>query len=213
LLIGFESLNPNNLSAMSKRMNRIEDYRAALARLRRAGVFVYGTFIFGYPHDTPEGFMDSVRFAKEERFLLAAFNHLVPFPGTPLYRDLAAAQRLIYRQWWLHDDYRFGQVPFRPEAMTPSEIEENCHRARRSFYTWGSILRRSLEFRTNCPTPGRAWAYWMLNLMLRRELSQKAGIPLGGSMDQPAEPASSANGPVAGMKLHESLPFQDRGRE
>ena len=181
LLVGFESLNRQNLAAMGKRINRVDEYRAALDCLRRAGVFVYGTFIFGYPFDTTESFEESVRFAKKENLFLAAFNHLVPFPGTPLYRELAATGRLQYPQWWLHEDYRFGQVPFHPAAMEAIEIEENCHRARSSFYTWGSILRRSLDFKTNSPTPGRAWAFWMLNWMLRRELSQKAGIPLGGA--------------------------------
>jgi len=168
---------------MGKRINKVDDYRAALGRLRRAGVFVYGTFIFGYPHDTPEGFAESVRFAKQENLFLAAFNHLVPFPGTPLYRDLETGGRLNYSRWWLSEDYRFGQVPFRPATMSANEVETNCHQARSAFYTWGSILRRSLEFRGNSPTPGRAWAYWTLNWMLRRELSQKAGIPLGGSHD------------------------------
>jgi len=180
LLIGFESLNPRNLAAMGKRINKVDDYRAALDRLRRAGVFVYGTFIFGYPHDTPESFDESVRFAKKESLFLAAFNHLVPFPGTPLYHDLETAGHLNYRQWWLSEEYRFGQVPFRPTTMRATEVEQNCHRARSSFYTWRSIAHRSLEFKCNSPTPGRAWAYWMLNWMLRRELSQKAGIPLGG---------------------------------
>ncbi len=180
LLIGFESLNTKNLERMGKRINKVEDFRAALGRLRRAGIFTYGTFIFGYPHDTRESFEQSVRFAKEEKIFLAAFNHLVPFPGTPLYRDLEQEKRLKYAQWWLNDDYRFGQVPFRPSAMDAGEIEENCHRVRRSFYTWPSIFRRSLEFRANSPNLGRAWAYWMLNWMLRRELTQKAGIPLGG---------------------------------
>ena len=116
LLVGFESLNRQNLAAMGKRINKVDEYRAALDCLRRAGVFVYGTFIFGYPFDTPESFEESVRFAKKENLFLAAFNHLVPFPGTPLYRELAAAGQLQYPQWWLHEDYRFGQVPFHPAA-------------------------------------------------------------------------------------------------
>jgi hypothetical protein len=67
--------------------------------------------------------------------------------------------------------------------MKADEVERNCHQARSSSYTWGSMFRRSLAFRCNSPTPGRAWAYWMLNWMLRRELSQKAGIPLGDGND------------------------------
>ena len=55
LLVGFESLNHRNLAAMGKRwINRVDEYRAALDCMRRAGVFVYGTFIFGYPYDSPK---------------------------------------------------------------------------------------------------------------------------------------------------------------
>jgi radical SAM superfamily enzyme YgiQ (UPF0313 family) len=180
LLIGFESLHPQNLAAMGKPINRVEEYRATLGRLRRAGVFTYGTFVFGYPHDTPDLFDRSVAFAKAEKLFLAAFNHLVPFPGTPLYQDLARAGRLKMSPWWLDDHYQFGQVPFEPEGMPAAEVERHCQRARKSFYTWGSIFRRGLEFRGNAPSARRAWAYWLLNGMLRRELSQKAGIPLGG---------------------------------
>jgi radical SAM superfamily enzyme YgiQ (UPF0313 family) len=180
VLIGFESLNHQNLEAMGKRVNKVEDYHTALERLRRAGIFVYGTFIFGYPHDTPESFEQSVHFAKEEKLLIAAFNHLVPFPGTPLYQGLEKEGHLKYPQWWLSDGYRFGQVPFRPANLSAEAVETNCRKARRSFYAWGSILRRSLEFRCNSASPRQAWAYWTLNLMLRRELSQKFGIPLGG---------------------------------
>ena len=79
-----------NLAAMGKRINRVDDYRAALGRLRRAGVFVYGTFIFGYPHDTPETFKESVRFAKGGKSLSGCVQSPGAFPGTPLYRELEA---------------------------------------------------------------------------------------------------------------------------
>ena len=182
LLIGFESLNPKSLAAMGKKINQVDEYRDAVGRLRRAGIFVYGTFIFGYPHDTRDTFGPAVRFAIREKLFLTAFNHLVPFPGTPLYKRLAGKGRLKYAKWWLHDDYRFGQPPFEPEAMDAAQLEEFCHKARRTFYSWRSIFRRAIEFRCNSRSPHRVWEYFMLNLMLRRELSQKAGIPLGGHL-------------------------------
>jgi len=36
----------------------------ALSNLRRHRIRVYGTFIFGYDHDTPYGFGQTVRFAR-----------------------------------------------------------------------------------------------------------------------------------------------------
>jgi radical SAM superfamily enzyme YgiQ (UPF0313 family) len=179
LLVGFESLAAENLRAMDKGINQITEYREALARFRRAGIAIYGTFVFGYPHDTPALFEQTLAFAREEKLFMAAFNHLVPFPGTPLYRQLEAEGRLRYPKWWLHADYRFGQPPFTPVAMSADEIEAGCLRARHSFYQPGSILQRGLEPLANCRGIGKALAFFGINLLLRREVDEKRGIPLG----------------------------------
>jgi len=179
LLIGFESLDPQNLAAMDKRLNNPTDYATGLARLRAAGISVYGTFMFGLPCDTPAVFDDAVRFAVRERFFLAAFNHAVPFPGTPFYADLERQGRLTHPAWWLDVNYRFGDVPFRPATLSAAEVAEGCHRARLSFFRVGSILGRTFELNANARTPRKAATCLTLNWLLRREVTQKRGIPLG----------------------------------
>lgn len=186
LLIGFESLDGDNLSAMGKRVNRIDRYHEALARLRQAGIVIYGTFVFGYPHDTPALFAKTVQFAREERLFLAAFNHVVPFPGTPLYREIAACGQLREPQWWLSEEYRFGQVPFHPQGMTAEEIEAHCFSARTAFYGGASILQRGLDVRANCGNLRKMSAFFGLNVLLHREVAQKRGIPLGMRDEQEA---------------------------
>ncbi|MBI3177170.1 MAG: radical SAM protein, partial [Chloroflexi bacterium] len=48
VLIGFESLDEENLKVMNKRFNTMRSgFRGALENLRRHRIFVYGTFIFG----------------------------------------------------------------------------------------------------------------------------------------------------------------------
>ena len=92
VLIGFESLDSQNLLEMNKAFNMMRGgFEQALANLRRHRIRVYGTFIFGYDRDTPDSFAKTVKFAKEHSMYIAAFNHLTPFPGTPLYK--AAASR------------------------------------------------------------------------------------------------------------------------
>jgi radical SAM superfamily enzyme YgiQ (UPF0313 family) len=188
ILIGFESLAPRTLASMGKRANHIDDYRATVRRLRRAGISIYGAFVFGYPDDTPDIFDKTLRFAKESRFFLSAFNHLIPFPGTPLYDEFLAAGTLpADTPWWLDENYRFGQVPFTPaQGMSAREIEQNCERIRRSFYSIPSALHRGIDFRCNTRTLGKTLTFWHLNLLLRKELTQKKGIPLAGAPD-PAE--------------------------
>ena len=48
---------------------------------------------------------------------IAAFNHLTPFPGTPLYQRLAAEAGCSTRRGG-STTYRYNMIPFRPAWMT-----------------------------------------------------------------------------------------------
>src|SRR5450432_3382145 len=122
VLIGFESLNPANLKVMNKSFNTMRGgFEKALANLRKHRVRVYGTFIFGYDRDTLESFAETVTFAREHCLYIAAFNHLTPFPGTPLYARLVQENRMLYESWWLDDRYSYNRIPFQPRGMEPEE--------------------------------------------------------------------------------------------
>ncbi len=56
----------------------------------------------------------AAEFAIDNRFYLAAFNHLTPFPGTPLFARLQREGRLIYERWWLDERYGYNGIPFQP---------------------------------------------------------------------------------------------------
>jgi radical SAM superfamily enzyme YgiQ (UPF0313 family) len=179
VLIGFESLDPEALRAMNKSFNTMRGgYERALANLRRAGLRLYGTFIFGYDTDTPASFARAVEFARAHRFYIAAFNHLTPFPGTPLYARLAKEGRLLYDAWWLDDRYRYNMIPFQPAQMTPSALQESCRAARRAFYAWPSILQRSVDA-VNRADPFMFRNFFFINAMLRADTQQRDGYPLG----------------------------------
>jgi radical SAM superfamily enzyme YgiQ (UPF0313 family) len=179
LLIGFESLNQDSLACVNKKVNQDVDYAVALSALRKRGIVVYGTFLIGLPDDTVATMEQSTAFAIDERIFIAAFNHIVPFPGTPLYNDLDARGRLTYPAWWLSADYRFGDAPYSPECASADVLKEWCHTARRRFYNFPSILKRSMDFRANCGSMRKLGLYFTLNFLLRREISQKRGLPLG----------------------------------
>lgn len=179
LLVGFESLNPENLTSVGKAINETIDYEQALRAFRQRGILIYGTFMFGLPADSARLICDTVRFAEKQKLFLAALNHLVPFPGTPLYSVYQEEGRLVYGRWWLSDVYRFGQPPFRPSCMTSAELEQCCHQARRNFYALLSVLRRSLDFSANCANFRTAMLFFGLNFLLQREILQKRGLPLG----------------------------------
>ena len=60
-----ESLDPVALKQMNKGFNLMRGGPAeAMRNFRRHGLRIYGTFIFGYDHDTPETFRQTMDFAK-----------------------------------------------------------------------------------------------------------------------------------------------------
>lgn len=193
VLIGMESLDPENLRDMGKEWNLAGgSYAESLRRFREHGLAVYGTFVFGYDHDDPETLLRSVDFAREHKLFLAAFNHLVPFPGTPLYRRLEEQGRLLKPKWWLDPTSRVGEVTFRPQRMEPAELEAACLDARRRFYGWDSIWQRMWDGRANVNSPLMLGVYLGLNLESHFDIDRRQGLRLGAGLGEWEE----ANEPV-----------------
>lgn len=179
VLIGFESLNPENLKSMNKGFNTMKGgYEQALANLRRYRIRLYITFVFGYDHDTSASFFESVQFARRHRFFIAAFNHLTPFPGTPLYARLKQDKRLLYDSWWLDETYSYNKIPFQPVHLEPDELQRRCVEARREFYSWPSILQRSMD-PVNRGGLSMFGNFFLINSMLRSEVTKRDFYPLG----------------------------------
>ena len=183
-LIGFESLNPSSLRQLKKQWNtKWQSYDDAIAVFRRAGIMLYGTFIFGCDNDTPDSFGETVAFALRNKFVLANFNPLTPTPGAPLYDELLAEGRLLHDRWWLDPEFGYGDATFEPRGMTAQELTEGCFAARRQFNTAGSILSRMLDLRANGRSVFRAGVYLLANLKSRREIMRKQGRRLGAAGD------------------------------
>lgn len=179
VLIGIESLDPADLRRMGKAFNLAGGGPpAAVAAFRRHGIAVYGTFVVGYDADTPAAVRERVQFAIESGMFIAAFNHLTPFPGTPLYARLKAEGRLRWDAWWLAPDYRYNEVPYLPVNMSPDEVRRACLDARHQFYSWSSIARRLPAQR-----PGMWVRHAAINALHRWDVDSRDGLPLGDEAD------------------------------
>ena len=180
VFVGFESLDERNLRQMNKKGNiKGGTYSEAVKRFRSRGIMVVGAFLFGYDYDTPDSIRQALDFSLEQKLCLAHFNPLFPTPGTPLYDRLAAENRLKFNAWWLSDEYRYGDAMFQPAAMTPGELTDGCLQARIEFNRYSAYLRRALEFKANSRSPFSFGIYLIANLISRREIHRKQGIPLG----------------------------------
>jgi radical SAM superfamily enzyme YgiQ (UPF0313 family) len=179
-LIGFESLDASNLIQMKKNWNTKQGtYTQALAEIYQRGMMVFGSFVFGYDHDTTDSFDRTLEFAMRSKLALAQFNSLVPFPATRLYERLRKEKRLLMERWWLDDAFRYGSSIFRPRKMTPDELRAGVARLHRQFNAYGAIGRRLWASPSNASSLVNLFAYLTVNMVTKRELSNKEGQPLG----------------------------------
>ena len=181
-VIGFETLNPASLKAMGKTANlrASQGYAQEIESLKHCGLQTWAAFMVGHDEDTPESLYATLDFALRHKFTFAAFNLLMPYPGTPLYARLQAEKRLLYEgRWWTHPDYRFNHAAFQPARMSPDELTHIAFDLRRRWSSPASIVRRFLDLRTNMRTLYRMGVYWAYNPLFRREVFKKQGLRLG----------------------------------
>ena len=181
-VMGFESITPESLTEARKPANggAGERFKREIGILRDHGLLTWAAFTLGYDHDTRDSIMRTLDFALEHRFAFAAFNILMPYPGTELYKELECENRLLFDgRWWLHPSYRFNQAAFLPRTMSPDELTEACHTARKEFNSVPSIVRRLSDVGLIGRSLGRALSYVRYAALFRREVYKKNGMRFG----------------------------------
>lgn len=185
ILIGFESLEVENLKQMNKDWSINVGKRDELVKaIHDAGISIYATFVFGFDYDTPDTVKQALAFSQKHGFFFAAFNHLLPFPGTPLFERLQREGRLIRDKWWLDEGYKYGDIPFTPKNMSPEQLSQLCAQARRDFYKPGSVLNGWLKLLGRNLNPLMSYIFLSQNLKLGQEVDEKLNIPVGSGLDE-----------------------------
>ncbi len=182
-VIGFESIKEESIKGMGKGVNKTyvhDRYKNAIEELRSYGLQTWAAFTVGHDTDTAESIKETCEFAIKSKFSFAAYNILMPYPGTPLYEELKSQNRLLYDgKWWIHKDYRFNHAAFIPKNMTPDELTEVSFYCRKKMNSLSSIVYRAFEFRTNMRNPIRFMYYCMYNPLFRKETFKKQDMSLG----------------------------------
>ena len=179
-LIGFESLNIENLKVMKKAANLQNiDYDKILANLYDCNLMVYGTFVIGYDFDTENSLNELVIFALKNQFMIANFNPLMPMPGTTLYERLMQENKLVHQRWWLDETFKYGDAMLVPNKMTPEDLMQGCREARFTFYSWRNIIARFFHRKANAHSLTNQWLFLVMNWISRKEIYSKQGRRLG----------------------------------
>lgn len=139
-LIGMESIDPDNLASVHKGFNRPDEYRSLFRLFKQHRISAMAAMIFGFDHDSPDVFANTVDFLKGCAVPRALFTILTPVPGTPLFEQFESEDRIVERNFSLYDG---AHAVFAPRRMSPRELENGFWRAYRSFYDLPSIASRT----------------------------------------------------------------------
>jgi radical SAM superfamily enzyme YgiQ (UPF0313 family) len=140
LFVGFETLSSRGLAGAGKRQNLGRDYSEVARKLDSLGIMINGSFVFGLDGEDRDVFPRTVDWALQAGITTATFHILTPYPGTALFADMAARNRIETRNWDLYDT---RHVVYRPLGLAPEELKRGYDWAYKSFYRWGSILKAS----------------------------------------------------------------------
>ena len=140
LLLGFESLNQDNLRGIYKGFNKAVRYRDIVQTLHGHGISVQGCFVFGFDGDDSSVFRTTVDQVLDMRLDIPRYSIYTPYPGTLLFQRLQAEGRILSRNW---DDYDTMHVVFRPRRMTPEALYDGFKWAYGETFRLQQIVRRT----------------------------------------------------------------------
>jgi radical SAM superfamily enzyme YgiQ (UPF0313 family) len=141
LFVGIESIKEAQMSSFRKSFNSLQGLENALTKMRKAGIFVHASMIFGFDEDTKDVFDETVKFLIKNKVHTVSFNVLTPYPGTKTFRKMKEEGRLLTDDWKYYDH---STVVFQPKNMTPVELMVGKIRAGKKFYGAWSTFRRLL---------------------------------------------------------------------
>jgi len=143
--IGFESPSMEGLAEVGKKFNILKgaDFRGAVQRIRRHKIQVVGSFILGLDVDKPGIGRCIAEAADQYGVDYLSLLLLTPLPGTRLWHDMAAEDRIALNRY--PTDWKYYTLTFpvaRYKHLTMDAIIEEAVSCNRRFYAPGAIARR-----------------------------------------------------------------------
>jgi radical SAM superfamily enzyme YgiQ (UPF0313 family) len=146
MLVGFESLNKDNLKAMRKatNLNAISKYNDYIKRIHDSGIAILGAFIIGYPNDNIETTNILSDFILDNKIDIFIISYLTPLPGTKLFKKLNDEKRIIGSNDMEHwKKYDFVNVVFKHEKLSKEELEEIMYKIREKIMVpFSAMIKR-----------------------------------------------------------------------
>ena len=133
VLFGVESANQETLDRFVKAL-KVEDVVEGCRWAHEAGLKVHLTFMFGHAWEGPREIENTVALAR--RLLAKGWASTlqctltIPYPGTPLFKELKAGGGLLTEDW---DEYDMRRAVTKTPLVGEAEIKDAIRRVYRGF--------------------------------------------------------------------------------
>ena len=136
--LGFESGSKHVLADMNRHVT-LEQYREKCALLaKHSHIRLMGFFILGYPTETREDVVQTIKFSRELPIHRAAFFFFTPHPGTAIYKELCENNELP-KDYWKRLYYETPTMDTR--SLSVRELKHFQRIALWKFYSRPIILK------------------------------------------------------------------------
>jgi radical SAM superfamily enzyme YgiQ (UPF0313 family) len=147
LLVGIESIEDGSNHAHKKFHNPAIRQTECIKNIRKAGICVYGSFIYGLDEDTLALPGRIEAFIEETGIDVPGINLLRPIPGTGVFDRLASEGRLLHSHDD-HDAFRFSwgqEMLYKPMRIPLNEFIPSYTALTRQVFTVQNALKRAMQ--------------------------------------------------------------------
>ncbi|MCB0626817.1 MAG: hypothetical protein KDC43_23590, partial [Saprospiraceae bacterium] len=120
VFLGIESFGKESLKDANKRQNKADQYKAAVAEIRKRGIAVMAGFIAGFDSDDYSAIVAMSDRLMEIGVDVPFLSIMTPFKGTSLYEKLKQEDRILEKRGWNY--YNGYNVAFQPRNLSPAEL-------------------------------------------------------------------------------------------
>ncbi|QUI21863.1 radical SAM protein [Vallitalea pronyensis] len=135
LFIGFENITKNSLELLDKnkwKANIANRYAKMIEKIHHAGIYIWGSFMFGTDNDSMGVFENTLDFTMKNGIYSGSFTILTPLPGTELFMKMDKENKIIDYDW---SRYTFWDVVYKPLLMTEDELAKGVAWIYDQFYS------------------------------------------------------------------------------
>lgn len=134
LCLGIESASKHVRDGALKKYGN-EEIIEVVRRIQAAGIYIIGNYIFGLPDDSIERMQDTLDLAIELNCEFANFYSAMAYPGSALYRQAVAEQKVLPAKWHHFSQHGYESLPLDNQFCTAAEVLEFRDNAFNTYFT------------------------------------------------------------------------------